>query len=76
MVIRRSSEKTEGRWIRAIKMSETGLVRRENQDSVLVGSISGIYCVADGMGGGAEGARASAIVCEEVYRAASIYDIL
>ena len=74
MVIRRSSEKTGGRWIRAIKLSETGLVRLENQDSVLVGSISGIYCVADGMGGGAEGARASAIVCEEVYRAASKVD--
>ena len=61
-------------WIKSIKMSETGLVRRENQDSIFVGSISGIYCVADGMGGGAEGARASQIVCEEIYRAASKAD--
>ena len=74
MVIRKSSVQGEGRWLKSIKMSETGLVRRENQDSVLVGSISGLYCVADGMGGGAEGARASAIVCEEIYRAASKAD--
>jgi serine/threonine protein phosphatase PrpC len=71
MVIRKSSEQKGGRWIRSVKVSETGLVRGENQDSVLVGSISGLYCVADGMGGGAEGARASAMVCEEVYRAVS-----
>ena len=74
MVIRKVEPRGGDRWISAVKMSETGLVRRENQDSLLVGSISGIYCVADGMGGGEEGAKASAIVCEEIYRAASKAD--
>lgn len=63
--------KKTNRWLRSIRMSETGLVRRENQDSFFVGSLSWVYCVADGMGGGEEGARASEIVCDEVYRAVS-----
>ena len=51
-----------------VKASETGLVRKENQDSLLADSALNVFCVADGMGGGAEGARASAIVCDCIRR--------
>ena len=47
-------------------MSETGLVRTDNQDNVLVSVSHGVFGVADGMGGGAEGAKASATVCHEL----------
>lgn len=50
-------------------VSDTGLVRKENQDAHFEASAHGVFCVADGMGGGADGALASAWVCEEVRRA-------
>ena len=50
----------------AVFVSETGLVRADNQDNVLVAVARGVFCVADGMGGGAEGAKASATVCHEL----------
>ena len=50
----------------AVFVSETGLVRAENQDNVLVAAVRGVFCVADGIGGGAEGAKASATVCHEL----------
>ena len=50
----------------AVFVSETGLVRADNQDNVLVSVAHRVFCVADGMGGGAEGAKASATVCHEV----------
>ena len=50
----------------AVFVSETGLVRDENQDNVLVSVSHGVFGVADGMGGGAEGAKASATVCHEL----------
>lgn len=43
--------------------SARGAVRKDNQDSVLCLAKSGAFAVADGMGGGAEGARASQMVC-------------
>ena len=49
--------------------SETGLVRKDNQDSVFVSEDETVFCVADGMGGGSDGALASVIVCEEVKAA-------
>lgn len=49
-----------------VTTSETGLVRKDNQDHVVADLKRGVFCVADGMGGGAEGARASAIVCEKI----------
>ncbi|MBR2838122.1 MAG: serine/threonine-protein phosphatase [Kiritimatiellae bacterium] len=52
--------------LEAVFVSETGLVRADNQDNVLVSVAQGVFCVADGMGGGAEGAKASATVCHEV----------
>ncbi|MBR3221842.1 MAG: serine/threonine-protein phosphatase [Kiritimatiellae bacterium] len=52
--------------IDAVFVSETGLVRKDNQDNVLVSVAHGVFCVADGMGGGAEGAKASATVCHEL----------
>jgi serine/threonine protein phosphatase PrpC len=66
-----AKNKNESRWLRSIKVSETGLVRPENQDRLFAGFFSGVYCVADGMGGGAEGEKASTLVCNEVYRAVS-----
>ena len=55
-------------WLKVVTLSETGLVRKDNQDSVPVDHTASLYCVADGMGGGAEGARASKIVCECMRR--------
>ena len=49
--------------VRAVSVSETGLVRADNQDRILVDDARLVYCVADGVGGGADGARASEIVC-------------
>ena len=50
--------------------SETGLVRKDNQDSVFVDLTKTVFCVADGMGGGSEGATASRFVCEEIAKVA------
>ena len=47
-------------------VSEPGLLRTDNQDHVFVDAERQVYCVADGVGGGAEGARASEIVCRNV----------
>ncbi len=44
-------------------LSDRGLVRAENQDHVWVNRGRLFYCVADGMGGGDGGAKASEIVC-------------
>lgn len=59
----------EGCRVQAVCVSETGLVRKDNQDSVLSLTDEKVFCIADGMGGGSEGARASAIVCREVKHA-------
>jgi protein phosphatase len=50
----------------AASASERGLVRRENQDNLLVNREAGVFCVADGMGGGEGGAKASEIVCATI----------
>lgn len=50
-------------------ISECGAVRKDNQDSFLIDRERRFYAVADGMGGGEGGARASAIACEELARA-------
>jgi len=55
--------------LESVSASETGLVRKENQDHVYVDAEARVFCVADGMGGGADGARASAIVCEHLRAA-------
>ena len=52
--------------LEAVFVSEAGLVRPDNQDNVLVSLGRGVFCVADGMGGGAEGAKASDVVCREM----------
>ena len=60
--------------IACVTASETGLVRKDNQDCLFVDKAKTVFCVADGMGGGAEGATASRIVCEEIEK--SIADAL
>jgi len=62
----RSRQKTIPPQLDAVFVRETGLVRLDNQDNVLVSVNRGIFCVADGMGGGAEGAKASDVVCREL----------
>ena len=52
-------------------ISECGLVRRDNQDHFAAHPDSGVFCVADGMGGGEGGAKASEIACAKVSKAAS-----
>ena len=39
--------------------SDLGQVRKKNEDNYLVDALNGLYIVADGMGGGVEGERAS-----------------
>jgi len=50
--------------------SANGLVRKNNEDAVLCAECLGLYAVADGMGGGAEGERASRMVCEALEKVA------
>ncbi|MGN0853908.1 MAG: PP2C family protein-serine/threonine phosphatase [Kiritimatiellia bacterium] len=50
-------------------LSERGFVRPDNQDHVLVCRAHFTYGVADGMGGGDGGAKASEIVCTSVANA-------
>lgn len=52
--------------IASVAKSDRGLQRIDNEDSFYADDDRLVYCVADGMGGGAEGAMASAIVCREV----------
>lgn len=59
-------DKPEAPQLNAVFVCETGLLRAENQDNVLVSVGRGVFCVADGVGGGAEGAKASATVCHEL----------
>ena len=54
--------------IKTVSRSDTGLVRMENQDSVICLGEIGVFAVADGMGGGKEGALASRMVCDELSR--------
>ena len=54
----------------AAVLSDTGLVRAENQDCVLSLPEPGLFAVADGMGGGEGGALAARWVCESLEGAA------
>jgi protein phosphatase len=47
-------------------MSDTGRVRSNNQDRVLIDERNGLWVVADGMGGHSGGAEASRLACEAV----------
>lgn len=51
-------------------VSDRGLVRAENQDNYADHSEQAFMCVADGMGGGADGALASQWACEALTTAA------
>ena len=50
----------------AVSESAVGLVRENNEEQVLIDDAHLTYCVADGMGGGADGEKASEIVCAEI----------
>lgn len=60
------ARKGRGVRFRHAALSGRGLVRTENQDHFFVDAASGLFCVADGMGGGQGGAKASEIVCREI----------
>ena len=55
------------RW-QSLAMSETGLVRAENQDNFFVCDETQLWLVADGMGGGEVGALASKMIVEAFDR--------
>ena len=64
------------KWcIASLAVSETGKVRKDNQDAFFADAAKTLFCVADGMGGGSEGATASRFVCEEIARAAESADM-
>ena len=52
--------------VNSFAVSEPGLLRQDNQDRVFIDDERLVYCVADGVGGAKEGARASEIVCRNV----------
>lgn len=52
--------------IRAVSTSDVGLVRENNEDRLMLDDSLLSYCVADGMGGGSDGEKASEIVCAEI----------
>lgn len=54
---------------RSIGQTETGRVRANNQDAILVDESAGLWLVADGMGGHAGGAEASRMARNTVRRA-------
>ena len=60
--------------VASVFVSETGLVCADNQDNLFVDDERLVYCVADGVSGGDDGAYASEIVCANlkmvVYAAA------
>jgi protein phosphatase len=47
-------------------VTDRGLVRPRNEDHAYENTAGGVFCVADGMGGGQGGAKASEIACAHV----------
>ncbi len=54
--------------VKSLAVSQTGKVREHNEDAVFVDDKSGLWLVADGMGGHACGEVASALAAETVSR--------
>lgn len=57
--------------VEVASVCERGLVRRDNQDNFFIDPKGALFCVADGMGGGDGGDKASEIVCSCISKAAA-----
>ncbi len=55
-------------WIETGSATDVGRARQQNEDSFLVSTASGVWAVADGMGGHSAGDLASRTVVEELER--------
>jgi protein phosphatase len=67
--LRKKETPSGARRLSVAVASDGGPVRTDNQDAYFINRLERVFCVADGMGGGAEGARASAEVCASLKAA-------
>lgn len=62
----RGASTSDAVMFRTATLCDVGLVRAENQDHFLCHPETGLFCVADGMGGGKDGGLASQWTCAAV----------
>lgn len=56
-------------WLESAAVTDIGICRAQNQDAYVAMPREGVFCVADGIGGGWKGERASAVTVSGVARA-------
>ena len=59
-------KRSSGLTLKSVSLSACGPHREHNEDCCQASDVEFVYCVADGIGGGCEGEKASQIVCREI----------